>query len=282
MKNTDKLNINYKKKMNKKWYYVENAAKLGPFSIDELTSRINLDTLLWSEGMTDWIKAENLKEFQHFFTTTPPPIPDLESVVNEKPKHLKRIVDSVFYGWVLLGLTILIGFFDYTDNNESRFYRLIVILSLMSFIRIFRGVKSYLSNVLNFKQANININWMIGTAIPLYLFQDLDERYQLETRFSEDTLLVFGLILIATCLLFVFHNLKLAVKLFKVEDSAIGALKAYAFLQILSLGFALSFVFFVDYENYPVIFDTLLELIPLVFLVIGLKKVREKYVPQKS
>ncbi len=266
--------------MNKKWYYVKNGTRFGPFSIGELTGKINLDTLLWREGMTDWIKAENIKEFEHFFTITPPPIPNLGSVAEGKPKYLNRIVDSVFYGWILLGLTILIGFLDYTENNEGRFYSLLIFLSLTSLVRIFIGLKSYLSNMLNFKQANVNINWMIGTSIPIYLYQTFEVRYKLGTRFSEDSLLIFGLVLFVTVILFVFHNLKLAVKLFKVEDSSIGAFKTYAFLQILSFGFVLSFMFFSDFENHPVILDTLLVLIPLVFLVIGLKKVRDKYVPQ--
>nr|WP_321451250.1 DUF4339 domain-containing protein [uncultured Carboxylicivirga sp.] len=267
--------------MNKKWYYVENGIKLGPFSIEELKGKINLETLLWTEGMPDWAKAESLKDFEHFFTVTPPPIPDNESVINERSKHLKRIGDSVFYGWALLGLTLLQGILDFTEYNKSRFYSLVVFLSLTSLIRVFRGVKSYLSNLLNFKQANRNIYWMIGTSIPIYLFDALDSRYNIETRFSEEIVTVIYTICGVSVLLFAFHSLKLAVKLFKVEDTAISAIKTYAFLQILSFGFFLGAAFFVKSENTSIIIGVLVELIPLYFLVIGLKKVRNKYVPNR-
>ncbi|AGI67950.1 hypothetical protein DUF85 [Octadecabacter antarcticus 307] len=57
------------------WYYVENGASIGPvqaIDIDRLIglATITRDTLVWQEGMQDWMAAE-----QHFSFASAPPTP---------------------------------------------------------------------------------------------------------------------------------------------------------------------------------------------------------------
>ena len=63
--------------MNKLYYIAVNGQRTGPFTINELKDKkIERSTLVWSEGMENWTKAELLPEFNGFLRTEPPPIPD--------------------------------------------------------------------------------------------------------------------------------------------------------------------------------------------------------------
>lgn len=63
--------------MNKLYYLAVNGNRTGPFTINELKDKkIERSTLVWSEGMENWTKAELLPELKGFLRTEPPPIPD--------------------------------------------------------------------------------------------------------------------------------------------------------------------------------------------------------------
>jgi hypothetical protein len=57
------------------WYYVENGARIGPVEATEIERLIGLkaitrDTLVWEDGMQDWMAAS-----QHFsFADAPPSV----------------------------------------------------------------------------------------------------------------------------------------------------------------------------------------------------------------
>ncbi len=58
----------------KVWYYVKNDQAMGPYGLEEMTAflkskTINEDTLVWKQGMEDWVKLK----------TTEIPIPDMSS-----------------------------------------------------------------------------------------------------------------------------------------------------------------------------------------------------------
>lgn len=61
------------------WYYVLNGQQQGPLTREALAQKLNgeiaADTLVWKEGMADWIKANELEEFLNFAVapSTPPP-----------------------------------------------------------------------------------------------------------------------------------------------------------------------------------------------------------------
>ena len=64
------------------YYYAKNEEKIGPLSLDEL-KKIDLkkDTLVWYEGLDDWVKAEEIKELRVLFN---------EETKNNSPKDFKR------------------------------------------------------------------------------------------------------------------------------------------------------------------------------------------------
>ena len=82
-----------------KYYYTDGKERFGPFSLEELGSkRISKETLVWMEGLTDWIPAGNLAELQTLFPMGLPNIPPVGSpyspVMMEKPPK-NWLVESI-------------------------------------------------------------------------------------------------------------------------------------------------------------------------------------------
>lgn len=74
------------------YFYSDGQSQFGPFSKEELQSNgITPETLVWYEGLTEWIKASESDELKDLFpkVPTPPPLP--KSIIpppipKEKPK----------------------------------------------------------------------------------------------------------------------------------------------------------------------------------------------------
>jgi uncharacterized RDD family membrane protein YckC len=62
--------------MNQNFYIAVSGQQQGPFTIDELrTKDIQRDTLVWTEGLENWTKAEYLPFFKDILKSVPPPLP---------------------------------------------------------------------------------------------------------------------------------------------------------------------------------------------------------------
>ena len=58
------------------YYYLLNRIKKGPVSLEELKElKLEKNTLVWKEGLTDWTNANNLDELKELFKVSPPPVP---------------------------------------------------------------------------------------------------------------------------------------------------------------------------------------------------------------
>ncbi len=74
------------------WWYSKEGKKYGPETLAELHKLVNTDvlqrdTLVWTDGMDEWLEAQQVKEFNSVFEG-PPPLPtDSESI--------SKIYDSV-------------------------------------------------------------------------------------------------------------------------------------------------------------------------------------------
>ncbi|MBN2641064.1 MAG: SPFH domain-containing protein [Victivallales bacterium] len=63
-----------------KFWAAINGTQAGPFNINELKAKasageINRDTLVWKDGMANWLAAGEVPEIQQIFGATPPPLP---------------------------------------------------------------------------------------------------------------------------------------------------------------------------------------------------------------
>lgn len=51
------------------YFYVKNGVSEGPFSAEELIKLITPDTLIWTEGMTEWAPASEVAPISEMFAT---------------------------------------------------------------------------------------------------------------------------------------------------------------------------------------------------------------------
>lgn len=60
--------------MEKIWYILINESEEGPFTAKELwfDSRIDLETLVWKEGLSDWTPLKNIRELRKYFEPEEP------------------------------------------------------------------------------------------------------------------------------------------------------------------------------------------------------------------
>lgn len=72
-----------------KYYYINPASEqVGPADIEQLKKdEIARETLVWKEGMKDWIPAGTVPELQVLFTTAPPPLPDVKKSIAQSSHH---------------------------------------------------------------------------------------------------------------------------------------------------------------------------------------------------
>jgi hypothetical protein len=81
------------------YYYTDGKERYGPFSLEELSGRkISGDTLVWKEGMADWMPARQVDELQTLLvssgpSTVPPPTFSMQSVPELPPKNW--LVESI-------------------------------------------------------------------------------------------------------------------------------------------------------------------------------------------
>ena len=91
----------------KEYFISKNNKKLGPFTIEELQEEgIDMNTLVWKHGMSDWKKANEFEELQDMLSKTPPPIPSKQQL-----PFLKYLMKNVIFIIVLFVLGIIIGFY---------------------------------------------------------------------------------------------------------------------------------------------------------------------------
>jgi hypothetical protein len=59
----------------KKFYYSDGITKNGPFTFEELKKKeINPKTLIWYEGLKDWMIASEMEEMKPILELIPPPV----------------------------------------------------------------------------------------------------------------------------------------------------------------------------------------------------------------
>jgi hypothetical protein len=55
-----------------KYYFTDGKERFGPFTIEELKDKnIKPETLVWKEGLVDWVSARNLSDLQVLFEVAP-------------------------------------------------------------------------------------------------------------------------------------------------------------------------------------------------------------------
>lgn len=119
----------------KYYYFVEKEQQFGPFTIEELkTKRLKKSTLVWTDGMQEWQKAECVEELKEILIPEPPPIPKKEpqlipETVQIKPSTPKDPANSSQY--------------DLTYKKEIEVTFIGIVLLLLALYFIFPGVDDF-------------------------------------------------------------------------------------------------------------------------------------------
>jgi len=81
------------------YYYTDGKERFGPFSIEQLGERnISENTLVWKEGLPDWVPARNLNELSGLFSlaaSMPPPIEIQKTYMPPEAPPKNWLIESI-------------------------------------------------------------------------------------------------------------------------------------------------------------------------------------------
>lgn len=105
-------------------YYIDNNGQQeGPFSIDDLKSKnLKRTTLVWKEGLKDWVQAGEMEDLKELFESTPPPLPQTIATystteLTSPPKRKKPALAWVF-GLLIIAAAVFF-YFKYKNENTN-------------------------------------------------------------------------------------------------------------------------------------------------------------------
>ncbi len=152
-----------------KIYYEKHGNKIGPKSITDLDPlELKRDTLVWFEGQTNWIKANEIAELADYFKTSPPPLPTSPRIsINEKyDRTYKRETDAIGIGLTLFIFPLFlmfVGAFNYeTEKSYAIGRSIFTLVGLL--IRIF--VCIYVVNIAKRQNRNSTVWGVFSFIIP--------------------------------------------------------------------------------------------------------------------
>ena len=268
----------------KEWYYIADDDRYGPFSLDELEGRIKETTKIWKQGMTRWEKAVQVPELAVYFRYTLPPVPEKDKKLGRETKAFRYIQTGIFSTWIFLLLATVEATLQMLDMDDTRFYGVVLFLSLMVLVRLLTGMKKYLSLFLEIRKPAVNINWIIVTSIPIYILMAYERG-----RVIDDTLYSYGiLVVVLAFILNGYHYLRLAQKLNLLNRVGVTAFRNFAYMQffysILVFMVVIVAMFLMIFTDSTVLGSPLslregitvlgIEMLPYIFLQYGLLKVK--------
>ncbi len=86
------------------FYIAIDGQQQGPFTIDELATKpLYKDTMVWTEGLENWIKAEYMPLLKDVIKVTPPPlnIPDAKATAEVKWQPIPEPLPHPYFGYEL-------------------------------------------------------------------------------------------------------------------------------------------------------------------------------------
>jgi hypothetical protein len=107
------------------YYYVNQASQqVGPVSVEDLKKAgITPQTLVWKEGMKEWLPASTVAELKHLFAPTPPPITPKPPAPKQTPPATninKRKTILIASGGGLLLIIIIAAIFLFGGKKPKQ------------------------------------------------------------------------------------------------------------------------------------------------------------------
>lgn len=109
-------------------YYIHiDGEQKGPFSVDQLKELgITKETMVWAEGMENWVKAGDVEALNNVLKVVPPPLnpnPPKEKEQVHSPKKIPVKSKSIFSNrFAVIGILaiLIIGGFYYVSEKERQ------------------------------------------------------------------------------------------------------------------------------------------------------------------
>jgi hypothetical protein len=109
-------------------FYIEikKGKKAGPYAIEDLSNKINADTLIWYQGLDSWKKASEIEPLNLILNNIPPPLPKeksyfdilLETIIRYR-RTILISVSMCMFSFALI-FSILGGFI--IDDYEKTYF----------------------------------------------------------------------------------------------------------------------------------------------------------------
>jgi len=127
--------------MSQQFYIALNGQQTGPFTIDDLKAKnIQRDTLIWTEGLDNWTKAEHIPLLKEVLRATPPPPPTpTPPVSNDKyfgyelARRRERLFATIIEA-IIISVPILLLFGDRVNDSDPYSFGSIVGYGILSAI----------------------------------------------------------------------------------------------------------------------------------------------------
>ena len=113
------------------WFYALNEQRHGPVGTDEIcelikNGTIHSDSLMWKQGMTEWLALRHCPEFAEILFTVPPKVPQEKTTLQVLNQYDSKTPLYIAYSCFLLSIvltpTILViaGIIALVANHDRR------------------------------------------------------------------------------------------------------------------------------------------------------------------
>ena len=138
----------------KQYYYAENGQQFGPFTIEELSvKKIKKETLVWYDGLGNWVSAGNVDELKSILVSTPPPLHQ-EEISNNSNYEYQKEYDVTIVGVCWAVLFLILNKTDILSGNDAYVY---VIWTIILFV--IRVLSVIMANDVAKRQNRNTLGW---------------------------------------------------------------------------------------------------------------------------
>lgn len=102
-------------------YYAKNNQQIGPITISDLKpNEISKETLVWYEGLVDWVAASEVDELKSYFSKVPPPLPKTNATENHaEPDTTQEIRKANHVYFFIIGLFLIVMNIYFYNNTDE-------------------------------------------------------------------------------------------------------------------------------------------------------------------
>jgi hypothetical protein len=189
--------------MEQKYFINEKGERKGPFSLEELKNQdIERSTMIWTEGLDGWKKAEEISDLKDLISLIPPPVVNVSSsgdkyfgytLAESRVRLIARLIETVLlfpmmflpvFGAIIL--CVLLGAVFYPVWSGSLGHKLMGLKVISSvdgkdYCKASEGAyRELLLNIFGF--AIIPVMWLLWDADKQNLYDKVTKTYVVKVK----------------------------------------------------------------------------------------------------